>query len=488
MDSFADRAYLVDILNRVLAFAQRTIERIDLLTPHWPDEQGSEGADQRDKTTSEAAILLLVAHRTAARLPQLRPAVESLRDALAVAVRNQNALMRSYRSRHSAVTLAMPHLVLNSVGSPDPSFDRFVEYSRMDPWPYVECAAFRIAESRWLRSLTSGGDIDFDDLLPFSIYATELNPWDMTRMDIYALTHWLMYASDFGARPLPPQLHATSADSIAAAIKRELPSEDLDLLGELLMGAWMLGGDFSTECIAAWSVLTAAWESLGFVPSPSFSAAQFKARTEEAKEAYAVANIYHTQFVFGMLAALLLQRTPRWTPREPLPRAITSSVIAECRKCAARAATFVGAELNPTLTEWPSQSIETWPVLSAIAHKKEAKTPFWITALEASLQEADRSRIGLDALLIEAVRQYDLDAVAKLLHLAVSAQHRSTPSPVVCSALVWLSQQQTPEGAIGAYFIDPANIETEEANTVSLLIANLLARAADYLADFMDTY
>jgi hypothetical protein len=475
-----DERYLLDAVGRVLDFAQQTVGRFAVLASHWPKEYG-EGQSQLDKILGETSVLLLTAARASSDCSALRPPVAALAHVLSPLVRSERCRVLLMRSRRSAGTLLMPNLMLGLSGYPDPAFDQLLNGKRPDDWPGGERIAFRHAESRWLHALVQGTQPVLDDLLPFSLFASEIDPFEMDRMDLYAITHWLMYASDFGVVAVPPSISLPSMAVIDGAIASQLSAEDLDLLAELLMGVCMLRIPWSVHAAAAWAVLAATWDQLGFVPSPNFQKKNFQQLKGDEQEAYAVANTYHTQYVFGMLAALLLRRAPPDVAAEVelagLPE--LSMVVDACLAAAARAHAFVGRSCSlATPTYAASTSGSCWMVLSALAGREKNEAPFWIKAL-SRMPESERARVGVDALLVQAVRRYDLDLVAKLVELV--SVRSMMPSRVYRQALLWLTRQQTPEGAIGAHFVNQQNLAQPEAKVVSGLLGDLLYRAADHL-------
>jgi hypothetical protein len=482
VEQVADEPYLREVVCRILSFARRTCERFDDLQRYWPVDQVTGGDTELDKVLSEASILLMVAHRSALGEGELSTAVHELGKILVNSVRGPRARVLMMRSRRYAELILIPHTMLTVAGHPDPAFDQLVR-SRRNGTPAVECAAFRLAESRWIRGAAAGTSTVIDDLLPFSVFSAKVGPFEMNRMDVYALTHWLMYASDFGSVDIPPAVHGTAVALLDEALAWQLATEDLDLLGELLMGATMLRIGWSCQCVAAWQVLKAAWGEFGFVPSPGFEAKQFHALAGEAREAYAFANIYHTQFVFGMLAAQMLQCAPPVEDTGPAERPDSSTlteVAGLCLQAATRGAGFsTAADVSISRPVRRAGSLnEVWSVLSAIATKDQGAEPFWVRAV-GGMPEADRSRVALDTLLVRSVRNYDLDSVAKLVDLAIAT--RMQPSRTLLYTLRWLAEQQTPEGAIGAHFLNPAYISTKEAGIVTRLLSDLLYRATNYL-------
>jgi hypothetical protein len=475
-----DTQYSIAVLGQVLAFARRTVERLSVLLPHWPGEQS---AANLDKILSETAVLLLIAHRALRRAPVLSASVTTLAETLSPLVRSERARALLLRSPRSTSTFFLPHVMLTLAGYPDDAFDRHFDFTPADQWLGGERVAFRIAEARWLEGVVTGQAPEFADLLPFSVFAGDMDPFEMDRTDLYAFTHWLFYVTDFASRPVPSRIRRQAAALLDGALAWQIASEDLDLLAELLMVQAILGGPLSDHAASSWAVLTSAWEKFGFVPSPGFQASSFRALSGLGQEAYATANIYHTQFVFGMLAALIVHGAAAADTEPEEPEACDDDVVAACRRAVSRAAVFVGesdlplGERRALLHEQTPGSC--WNELLTLIPQQNGEAPFWTQAM-SQLAEPGRSGVGIDALLVQAARRYDLDRVAKLVALTVA--HSIAPSTTFRRAVLWLTRQQTPEGAIGAHFVNQENIHKAEAKLVTAVVADLLDQAGSYLA------
>lgn len=393
-------------------------------------------------------------------------------------------------------------MALSQAGEPDSTFDAYLEaaldYGKGQGG--VEQLPFRTLEDRWLRALVQGTSVECHDLLPNSILGGHVHPIYMDRIDVYAATHWLMYVTDFG-RVDPPEVidRQQVRGLLDAAIAFNLVIEDLDLLGELLMASSILRYGWSPHCSAAWCVVSSAFGDLGFVPSPSLDPNEFENRTDVAQSAYATAHIYHTQYVFGMLCAMLLTRSrgDNQTHDQAIPVA-HDGVVELCLETAARASRFCGAQIDeyerqrrPTVIDAEALSnfsVEAFSLLVSLATKsrnedgavESADPPFWSLTLQrdpSTLIEA--LPVLIDAVLIKTAREYDLDALVKALcmTMVLGAQ----PSETFKESLMFLCRQQTTMGAIGAHFVRDDNLSNPAARAVTSGIAQTLLWAADYL-------
>ncbi|MEU8918803.1 DUF6895 family protein [Streptomyces nigrescens] len=162
-----------------------------------------------------------------------------------------------------------------------------------------------------------------DDVLPFTLLCNRPNVVKLTDRDIYALTHTLFYATDFGLRePRWPRGFDPGAavELLEALLVLTLGRQNADLVGELLCCLLCLGVRDSEEGRRAWEFLAAVQEADGRVNGPPGVVHPGLADGDEAYRHWATG--YHTTIV-AALAALLdrssrVVRRPR--PSAPKPR------------------------------------------------------------------------------------------------------------------------------------------------------------------------
>ncbi|MCZ1006196.1 DUF6895 family protein [Streptomyces lydicus] len=173
-----------------------------------------------------------------------------------------------------------------------------------------------------------------DDVLPFTLLCNSPNVAKLTDRDIYAITHTIFYATDFGLRePRWPQDFdpGTAVELLEALLVLTLGQENADLVGELLCCLLCLGVRDSPEACRAWEFLTAVQEADGRVNGPPGVVHPELAGGDEAYAHWATG--YHTTIVAALAA--LLDRSPRvvrrhrpsapkphLTVEEPLRRAV----------------------------------------------------------------------------------------------------------------------------------------------------------------------
>jgi hypothetical protein len=188
--------------------------------------------------------------------------------------------------------------------------------------PYRDCSEhvpFRLLDRRWVLGLGGSAAEPLAEALRLSAACRTTHPIYMTREDGYAVTHAIMYATDFGAHAVPPELRGAPLwDTIDAAVAWCTAAGDHDLLTELLFAQLLLRRRLSAYGAIAWRRSRETWDALGFLPSPSLSAAAFQALDDEAEQRqYAFHNMYHTVLVGGLLCAAFLDMRvppPRFQP------------------------------------------------------------------------------------------------------------------------------------------------------------------------------
>ena len=146
-------------------------------------------------------------------------------------------------------------------------------------------------------------------LLADSMLGRPIDALGSTRLDIYAFTHAVMYASDFGGRriALPRRPAAIAADA-DAALAYSLDTNDFDLTAEVLMTWPMLWLAWSAAAAFAFAILANVEDSVGFLPGVTFDFARYQALAGEERSRFALVTSYHTAYVMGYLCAVALRQ------------------------------------------------------------------------------------------------------------------------------------------------------------------------------------
>lgn len=144
-----------------------------------------------------------------------------------------------------------------------------------------------------------------------SVLTTREGPLSFADDEVYALTHVLFYLSDFGARPvagsdvagLAKADLAKAGRTVAVLLGACLARGDLDLAGELLLCAEILGVDGCGLVEHGWQRVAAAQRADGAVPSPLHDPAVLSKVDGDKRAAYLFGTCFHTTMVAVMAAS-----------------------------------------------------------------------------------------------------------------------------------------------------------------------------------------
>jgi hypothetical protein len=387
---------IVHRLATQLSFATNQVRRLDQNAGFWPDS-GHPTIRLRDKVATEAAMLLLLARRAEAACPELKPFNDALAAPLIREIRSDRLHQLLVRQPHVAATLGAGSVFLTAAGHPDPAYDTLIEATLDDGFGNcVERVPYRQLDQLWTRNLLAATPRAPDAVLAGSILHSRAHPFFMTESDAYAVTHAILYATDFGRTALPPSLDAGRvSDMIATGIAWTLGAEDFDLLIEYLMCAACLGESGRPAARFGWHVVDRVWNQLAFLPGPTFDPERYRALSGEAADAYACEQMYHTNFVAGMLCALRICF--------PVPDAAALAPGADCETIEDILATGL-----------------------AIAGTQMTVQAPWFRALDdAPIDDACLIAILWDACAIEAVRRDDRVAMVQLMAMVSADLSRS---------------------------------------------------------------
>lgn len=143
------------------------------------------------------------------------------------------------------------------------------------------------------------------ELYPGSIVATRDTPLFLGDDEAYAVTHVLLYLSDFGSRPIT--LDAAERERVRELVlvmlACYLARGNLDLAGELLLCAEALGAHGRDLVEHGWQSLAAARRPDGAVPSPLYDAETASTVDGDRADAYTFGTCFHTTMVTAMAAS-----------------------------------------------------------------------------------------------------------------------------------------------------------------------------------------
>jgi len=323
------------VWNQAVAFLQSSLDiavkglyRLDANPSFWR-EAIDRYATIEDKLIIESLLLVLLVERFKERSPEIQKTLQDICEFSVTRIYTPKNRMLIGRYPHTAVTFGISHFALDRMGYGDAAFGRTIETAFRSRQVYgIERLPYRTMEARWLQSLLFADQEPtyFNDLLPASILQSETSALRMSTSDSYALTHALMYVTDFGNQPLPKNLKIGYLKSlIDQLIAAQIVNENLDVLGELLMSAIFLDGAWSVRTRFAWHFLTQTWKQYGFLPSPSFEAKEYNKLSNEDAHDYAFKHTYHTTYVGAILCSLVLRR-PDLIASAPTDRPVSAHI------------------------------------------------------------------------------------------------------------------------------------------------------------------
>lgn len=261
-----------------------------------------------DKFVAEAALLLLIA----ARAPGMAAGrIDAIAARLAPHARGARHLELLAASPQAVLGVALAHVALTRLGHPDAMFDAAVAEALTDPATQaVDRPNFRHLELAWLRALHAGDAPDFGVHAGAGLLAHDLHPAWMRREDGYAATHALMYLTDFGRLPLPPQIAPERVDHFCDhTLAWCAAARDWDLLGEVLIAGLCARRPARFH---GWALaqLDARLRRHGALFGPNCDERAIEPGSAWRADSAALLHAYHPTFVYGILCAteLALER------------------------------------------------------------------------------------------------------------------------------------------------------------------------------------
>ena len=372
-------------LRSILELVDRNLARVERYVAYWRslDELHPNRVGRlEDKVASEIALLVLLVRRLP---PAARAALDPLTDSIAARlepfVRNERFRDEIERQPALAAAFGSGHLYLTRAGYPDAAWDDVVLPAFHDGFTETtERPPYQILGRMWAAELAGleAAETRRRDALSLSIVASRAHPLYMSQDDAYAYTHCLMYASDFGRRPVGGPVDPDAvAEVVRAALAWTLVEPDFDLLAEFVLCQTFLKPAWSEQAAVAWSTLCELADQLGFVPGPTFDEKTFAGLAGDERPAYAFKEIYHTNVVAGAVCCAVLaggqSASGRAEARPPDDEtALIARAFERCRK----------------LRGLADSQVAPWEV---VAGKREHRSALGRTLLEAALIHALRS-------------------------------------------------------------------------------------------------
>lgn len=366
----------------------------------------------REKVVSETAMLLLCIEPIGSLDKRIREQIEVVANLLIPHARHKDVLAAICLDPGLARDHAAAHVILSRLGFPDPDVDDLLSKTlAMGPNFGPERLPHRRLEQAWLARVWDVSEPPTSrdsQLLADSLLGRPMDALGSTRLDIYAFTHAVMYASDLGRRPIArTQSRAAIAADADAALAHSLDSNDFDLTAEVIMTWPMLGLAWSPAATFAFGILASAEDRLGFLPGLTFDLNRYQALNGEDRSRFAVATSYHTAYVMGFLCAVALRQG--CTPPAAVPPA--------------RRSRGAGAALLRLISTESPTSCWKEPIDALAPRQQDSVAPLLLTVL-----------------LRRARTQGHLRLVREALEVALAYHLIDGPAPSQAAALLRRSQ------------------------------------------------
>lgn len=314
-----------DLLRRLchaLDIAERAVHLLAPLGYEDPDDE-SVGVTS-EKVVAETALFLLACRGVAQEYPEVAARLRKVAEALLPFARNEQVVVNLCLNPGLAGDYAFPHICLSRLGFADGRIDRLLELCfAAEAAGGRERLPHRILEQAWLRRVWRSAEADAradDAAAALSILGRPIDVFAATRDDIYAFTHAVMYLSDLGERQARlPRSRRRILDDAEIALAWCLDQQDYDLGGEVLLAWPYLGAPWSASASFAFRVLARVEDAVGFLPAPLTRMDRYNALGPEERPRYAMATVYHTAYVMGLLCSAALRHGNR--PLRAIPAA-----------------------------------------------------------------------------------------------------------------------------------------------------------------------
>ncbi len=301
---------LVRRLGNAFEIAERAVR---LLAPSgYQDPNDSTVGVSAEKVVSETVLLLLACNSVAAQYTDISSRLQKIARLLIPHARNEQVIIRMCLNPGLAYDYAFAHICLGCLGFPDTQFDRILHLcSEAEALGSRERLPHRTLEQEWLKRMWGSSNTkDRDEYwaVALSMLNRSIDPFTASRDDIYAFTHAIMYISDLGGRT--SRLPRAKGDILAdaeTALSICLDQQDYDLCGEILLTWPYLGAKWSATAAFAFRVLMRVEDAVGFLPAPLTRLDRYYELSDEERPRYAMATVYHTAYVMGLLCAASLK-------------------------------------------------------------------------------------------------------------------------------------------------------------------------------------
>jgi hypothetical protein len=304
----------VDLLRCIgdsLILATRLIQSISEYTtaqPAVPDADDFRLV-MRSKVVAETAMLLLCVDSIVHQDIHLQTLASELKQNLIPLARHNDVLAEICLDPGQVYATATAHLILNRLGCPDPDVDELIRGALVLGTDFgPERLPYQNLQATWLERLwpAVARRRHRSSHLVNSLLGRPVDVLAASRLDIYAFTHAVIYATGFGEWPL---VRVRSRQEILAdadaALAFALETNDYDLLAELLMTWPMLGARWSQSARFALTVVTEVYDRHGFLPGLAHDPRQGQQLSGQELTDYIQSTSYHASYMMGMLCAVI---------------------------------------------------------------------------------------------------------------------------------------------------------------------------------------
>jgi hypothetical protein len=437
-------------LEEILVYARRRLRWLVSSGRVWPTRLISNFRhdpveDPFQKYLAEYALLLMLAHRSGSLDQRSMASVENAALELQLLTSSARGHFRLRASPYaSCSTVGFTLTVVETVTGRHDNLTGLLR-DRCRVHKHAHYAYATMARHWWLRLLMGLPEepthAQERAMLHRLLTATE-HPAYMSADQLYEITHVAFFLGDFGRRPvLQPGSVADAGNLLDGALARNLATGDADLLTETVMTQLALQLPLTDYSLEALDYLDHLFASQGLARStPEDEEVQVRKSSPSETQPYGM--LYHLVLVYGMLQAMLAVTPPvagpshRRTPPEGLRLAAVGALE---RASSWLAGTQESREASPS----PDRRPPAW----WLEHLPPSVRDWLESGGAAPLSSAARSRLVLDAVMIRALLDYDLPALAGAL--ATAADLGLPSSWTEEEMLQALLTQQLPSGAFG---------------------------------------
>lgn len=304
--------------------ARRTVEVAIAATTATPQEEGTRRPPPLvvGKVVGEAAMLLRAVTFLRGDDAELDAEAQALAEALIPHARGDRVIERLCNDAGRALEHASAHLFLADAGYRDDDFARLLDGivagnaergTERLPNHQLELEWLDQIRDRSVDAMRAG-----EALLAETCLGWPLDVLGCSTIDLYLLTHAVMYASDMGRRAVwLPRPTGEVLRDVEAALAAALDADNFDLAAELLWTWPMLRQAWSPTASFAFDVLARAQDEHGFLPGPDHARWAGDRAHGLSDEDLRLRTSYHANVVMGILCAAALH--PRSAPAPMAP-------------------------------------------------------------------------------------------------------------------------------------------------------------------------